>query len=259
MSTRSASRSNAHELALVFLRDPKRAWYGNQLVRETGLDASRVSNLLTLWIRKGWATEAEPDFTSEVLIPLLRDEPKRRWRRLTPLGIQELSALVKQYEQDTPSSRRSRSTGRQRRLLDLEVSRPLRRVASVMMVNPHRTWTTNQLSTVTGVNALPLMTKFFDHGMAEYTGYSRSPHPVIRSESLIRLTPKGRKVLGTVVEWLSEARMDDFQYMQCRDLARELISALPEELADRMILNRGNVIHLITDNGQTYVLTITPR
>lgn len=136
--------------------------------------------------------------------------------------------------------------------INFSMSRTLSRIAVTMMANPYRVWTASSLAAAAGCPVENYVQKFRENRLIK-----RSTNLSGRVE--FALTEKGRRVLGDVVDQLTSIKMTGTQQIRARALARRLVDHLPEEMADRVILTRGNVIHVIDDDGSPYALTIAPR
>lgn len=135
--------------------------------------------------------------------------------------------------------------------VNFSMSRTLSRIAVTMMANPYRMWTQSSLAATTGCPVGNYVQKFRGNRLIKKA--------ILDGRAAFVLTEKGRKVLGEVVDQLALIKMTGTQQIRARALARQLVDHLPEEMADRVILTRDNVIHVIDDDGSPYALTITPR
>lgn len=134
---------------------------------------------------------------------------------------------------------------------NFRMSRTLKRIAVTMMTNPYRTWTQSSLARAAGCPVGNYVFQFRKHHLTQRS--------VVNGYSAFTLTQKGRKELGEVIDHLAAISMTEAQQVRAQTLAREIVGALPEEMADRMVLARNGVIHVITDEGDAYALTIAPR
>lgn len=128
-----------------------------------------------------------------------------------------------------------------------------------MMADPRRVWTATKLRLAAD---LPVAKHLYELHAQQLVTVAQPEeartYAAPGGTVSYRLTAKGRAVLGEVLERLVP-RMNRTQHLRARKLARQIIDALPEEIADRLIDNGTNVIHMIADGGQPFAMIIVPR
>jgi len=133
----------------------------------------------------------------------------------------------------------------------VRITPTLKRMAVIMMADPFRIWTPAELKAATDRPVENYLFKFRKNQLIKYS--------IFGDPGAFALTETGRRMLSDVLDRLSTFRMTGTQQIHARTLARQIVDGLPEAIADRVMLTRDNVIHVITESGEPYALTITPR
>lgn len=143
---------------------------------------------------------------------------------------------------------------------ELPLTPTLGRLAQLMLASPRRWWTPAELRMTLDEPVAQLIATLHQQGLLRtqgYTAHLNGPRSYVAPG-----TPYGLTALGHLVFIELTDRHQDLSLQQSRKAARfvrDLVHALPEEMADRVLLTGSNVVQVITDSGETYVMTITPR